>query len=134
MSVLRSGMRSFPSPDIVLRDEDTLILGGDPDALERAIATDKLVLEGQHRDQPEGSDDSDIGVIEAVVNTNSILVGQTAGRLRLQRRFGVNLIAISRSGERLTRKLGAPVLRAGGVIVPQEIGRARGGEGGGQYV
>src|SRR3546814_13000361 len=86
MSVLRSGMRSFPSPDIVLRDEDTLILGGDPDALERAIATDKLVLEGQHRDQPEGSDDSDIGVIEAVVNTNSILVGQTAGRLRLQRR------------------------------------------------
>src|SRR3546814_18614471 len=62
MSVLRSGMRSFPSPDIVLRDEDTLILGGDPDALERAIATDKLVLEGQHRDQPEGSDDSDIGV------------------------------------------------------------------------
>src|SRR3546814_639360 len=124
MSVLRSGMRSFPSPDIVLRDEDTLILGGDPDALERAIATDKLVLEGQHRDQPEGSDDSDIGVIEAVVNTNSILVGQTAGRLRLQRRFGVNLIAISRSGERLTRKLGATVLRAGDVIVLQEIGRA----------
>src|SRR3546814_55341 len=119
MSVLRSGMRSFPSPDIVLRDEDTLILGGDPDALERAIATDKLVLEGQHRDQPEGSDDSDIGVIEAVVNTNSILVGQTAGRLRLQRRFGVNLIAISRSGERLTRKLGATVLRAGDVIVLQ---------------
>lgn len=119
MSVLRSGMRSFPSPDIVLRDEDTLILGGDPDALERAIATDKLALEGQHRDQPEGSDDSDIGVIEAVVNTNSILVGQTAGRLRLQRRFGVNLIAISRSGERLTRKLGATVLRAGDVIVLQ---------------
>ena len=119
MSVLRSGMRSFPSPDIVLRDEDTLILGGEPDALERAIATDKLALEGQHRDQPEGSDDSDIGVIEAVVNTNSILVGQTAGRLRLQRRFGVNLIAISRSGERLTRKLGATVLRAGDVIVLQ---------------
>src|SRR3546814_14448924 len=55
----------------------------------------------------------------AVGNTNSILGGQTAGRLRLQRRFGVNLIAISRSGERLTRKLGATVLRAGDVIVLQ---------------
>src|SRR3546814_21139043 len=91
MRVLRSGMRSFPSPDIVLRDEDTLILGGDPDALERAIATDKLVLEGQHRDQPAGSDDSDIAVSEAVVRPNPILEGPTRGRRRLSRGFGVNL-------------------------------------------
>src|SRR3546814_8342253 len=32
MSVLWSGLRSFPSPDIVLCDEDTLILGGDTEA------------------------------------------------------------------------------------------------------
>src|SRR3546814_5979791 len=36
MSVLRSGMRSFLSSDIALRDADTLILGGDPDALARS--------------------------------------------------------------------------------------------------
>src|SRR3546814_12634048 len=37
----------------------------------------------------------------------------------MRRRFGVNVIAISRSGERLTRKLGETVLRAGDVIVLQ---------------
>src|SRR3546814_8549176 len=65
MSVLRSGMRSFPSPDIVLSDEDTLILGGDPDALERASATANLVRYSKPRDPHAGRDATDNGGIEA---------------------------------------------------------------------
>src|SRR3546814_15701746 len=62
---------------------------------------------------------SEIGVIEAVVNTESPLIGQSAGRLRLQERYGVNLIAVSRRGERLVKSLGNTVLRAGDVVVLQ---------------
>ena len=53
------------------------------------------------------------------MTTDSALIGRTAGRLSLRERFGVNLIAVSREGERLTRKIGQIVLRAGDVIVLQ---------------
>ena len=118
-SLLRAGMRSMALPDTILCDDDILILSGDPAALERVIAIDKLALEGQDREAPEGAEGDEIGVIEAVINIGSLLVGQTAGRLMLQGRYGVNLIAVSRLGERLTKRLGDTVLGAGDVIVLQ---------------
>jgi di/tricarboxylate transporter len=118
-SILRAGMRSAPHPNSTLREGDMLILGGEPDVLERVIASDKLALAGQDRDAPEGTEKHEVGVIEAVVNTDSVLIGQTAGRLLLQQRYGVNLIAVSRQGERLTKRLGEIVLSAGDVIVLQ---------------
>ncbi len=48
--ILRAGIRSFPEPDTELHEGDTLILGGEPDALERAIAGDRLAYEGEARD------------------------------------------------------------------------------------
>jgi di/tricarboxylate transporter len=118
-AVLRAGMRSTPYGHTRLRDGDTLILGGEPDMLDQVIAGDKLDLAGHDREAPEEEKGEEIGVIEAVVNTDSPLVGQTAGRLRLQERYGVNLIAVSRRGERLIRSLGKTVLQGGDVIVLQ---------------
>ena len=124
--LLRAGMRSAPLPDTELREDDTLILGGQPDALERVIASDRLVYEGEEReksqerrDKEQGGTPGEIGVIEAVVNKGSRLEGQTAGGLNLQRMFGVNLIAISRRGERLSRRLANTILRPGDVVVLQ---------------
>ena len=118
-SILRSGIRSAPFPDTVLREGDVLILGGEPDALERVIARDALLLEGQDRDHREEGEGGEVGVIEAVVTGDSPLVGRTAGRIQLHARFGVNLIAISRKGERLVRRLGNIVLQPGDVILLQ---------------
>jgi di/tricarboxylate transporter len=118
-SVLRAGMRSAPFGYTELIEDDTLILAGAPDVLERVIAADKLALAGHHRHLPEGSEGDEIGVIEAVVTVSSPLVGRSAEALLLQRHFGVNLIAISRAGESLTRQLGAIPLQAGDVIVLQ---------------
>ena len=118
-NIVRDGVRTRFAADFPLAAGDTLILGGDPDTLERVIAGDHLALAGQDRDLPEGSEDDEVGVIEAVVTSDSILVRQSAGRLRLQQRYGVNLIAVSRAGKRLTKQLGETVLRAGDVIVLQ---------------
>ena len=117
--LLRAGLRSAPHHEMHLDEGDILILGGEPDALERAIAGDKLKLEGEDRERHEESDGDEIGVIEAVINTGSILIGATPGQLALQARYGVNLIAISRSGERLSRRLANTVLHAGDVVVMQ---------------
>jgi len=118
-SIKRAGMSAAPRGNTILREGDTLILGGEPDVLERVISTDKLELAGQDREMPDDNKGEEVGVIEAVISTNSSLIGRTAGRLRLQERLGVNLIAVSRGGERLTHRLGEIVLRAGDVIVLQ---------------
>ena len=119
MRILRAGMRSAPHDHTHLRAGDTLILGGDPDALERVIARDRLKLEGEDREKADEDDDDEVGVIEAVIGLGSALVGKTAARLALQARYGVNLIAISRQGEHLSRRLANTELRAGDVLVLQ---------------
>ena len=117
-SVLRGDMQGSLHPDMHLREGDVLILSGEPEALERVVARDQLALAGEAEESAESSR-SEIGVIEAVVTTNSVLIGRTAGRLLMRERLGINLIAVSRAGEHLTSKPGQIVLRAGDVIALQ---------------
>ena len=117
VGLLRGDMRGDVHPAVHLQEGDVLILGGAPDALERAIARDQLSLVGQ--DESGQHDGDEIGVIEAVVTTDSALIGRTAGRLLMRERLGINLVAVSRAGERLTSKPGQIVLRAGDVLVLQ---------------
>ena len=106
-------------PDALIGAGDVLILKGDPEALERAIASMGLDLEGHHRDAAAGTASSNVGVIEAVIGRDSILAGTAAGRVALHDRHGVNLIAVSRRGERITRRLRDVVLCPGDVVVLQ---------------
>jgi di/tricarboxylate transporter len=111
--------RTVPLPDAAMHAGDIVILEGEPEALERAIATAGLKLEGQHRDAVTETAASDVGVIEAVIGRDSILVGEAAGRMALHERHGVNLLAVSRHGERLTHRLRDIRLYPGDVIVLQ---------------
>lgn len=109
--------RTAPLPDAVIEAGDVLILKGEPEALERAISAAGLELEGHHRESAAGS--SNVGVIEAVIERGSPLAGEAAGRIALHARHGVNLIAVSRRGERITERLRDIVLCPGDVIVLQ---------------
>jgi di/tricarboxylate transporter len=115
----REERRAIPLSDAMLRADDVIILEGEPEALERAIAAAALQLEGQHRKTAREGGSSELGVIEAVVGKDSILVGEAAGRMELHNRHGVNLLAVSRSGERITVRLRDVVLCPGDVIVLQ---------------
>jgi len=53
------------------------------------------------------------------VERGSVLAGEAAGRMALHDRHGVNLIAVSRRGERITRRLREVVLCPGDVVVLQ---------------
>lgn len=112
-------LRIIPFPRAVLKGGDVLILEGEPEALERAIVTAGLELEGQNRSAVTRSASANLGVIEAVVGRNSILVGQAAGPIALHDRYGVNLLAVSRQGERLTERLRDTTMQPGDVIVLQ---------------
>jgi di/tricarboxylate transporter len=106
-------------PDAVIAAGDILILKGEPEALERAIAATGLDLAGQHREAAAETRDSSVGVIEAVIGRDSILAGAAAGRMALHDRHGVNLLAVSRRGERISKRLRDVVLSPGDVVVLQ---------------
>ena len=108
-----------PLPDAVLRQDDIVLLQGNPEALERAVARSDLELEGEDR-PTEAEDPSDeVGVAEAVVGPTSLLIRHTPGEIALHERYGVNLLAISRSGERFTERLRDIRIRNGDVVVLQ---------------
>ena len=113
------GTRVAPLPDAELNARDILILEGDPHALERIVATGKLRLETGHRVPEAKQPQAEISNIEAVIGVNSPLIGHSAQASALFERFGVNLMAVSRTGERLTERLGTITLRAGDIIVLQ---------------
>jgi di/tricarboxylate transporter len=119
-AIIRKETRSSsPLPDATIREDDVLLLEGEPDALESTVARAGLKLSREHR-QPEMDEATDeIGVIEAIVGPNSVLTGASAERLALYERYHVNLIAVSRSGQRFTERLRAINLRPGDVIVLQ---------------
>jgi di/tricarboxylate transporter len=108
-----------PLPDAVIRENDLLLLEGEPTSLERVVAGGGLKLSREHRPPHQEEATDEIGVVEAVIGPNSPLIGQSAERAALYERYQVNLIAVSRSGERITERLRTLQVRAGDVVVLQ---------------
>ncbi|MER8436281.1 SLC13 family permease [Mesorhizobium sp. M1312] len=117
-SILRNRtMRMTPLPDVVLKVNDILLLEGDPGALHRLVSQGKLSVTGNRASGDDTT--SELVAIEAVIGESSPLIGWTAQRLALYHRFNVNLLAVSRHGERLDRRLAEVQLRLGDVVVLQ---------------
>jgi len=119
-SVLRAdGLRIAPLPDAVLKEGDIVLVEGEHEAIDRLIAQAKLKLSG-NRDVADGGEPGfEVAAIEAVVGENSSLIGWSAQALLLYDRFNVNLLAVSRQGERLNQRVGTITLRLGDVVVLQ---------------
>jgi di/tricarboxylate transporter len=117
-AVVREGEKKA-SQDTVLREDDHVILEGEPAALDEAVKAAGLELEGDDRETKGEKPAEEIGTTEAVIGPGSMLAGSTAAKLALHERFNVNMIAVSRSGDRLTERLRDIRLYAGDVIVLQ---------------
>ncbi|QPC87298.1 SLC13 family permease [Mesorhizobium sp. NBSH29] len=116
-SILRSRvLRITPFPDAKLREGDTVLIEGPPEALDRVVAQAKLSVTGDRDDAGDGEAST---AIEAVVAEHSQLVGWSAQQLALYDRYNVNLLAVSRKGERIQERLGAVTLRLGDIVVLQ---------------
>jgi di/tricarboxylate transporter len=134
LSLLRGRARRHqPAGNAVIKPGDILILQGDPAALERIVALEKLTLTREGKSHEIDTPSDEIGVIEAVIMPDSELVGFSVGQLKLFDRYAVNLLAVGRRGRRSTRRLRALKLRAGDVVVlrgnlaamPETLGELR---------
>jgi di/tricarboxylate transporter len=107
------------TPGLRLKAGDILLIEGEPDSLERAVVRAGLQLSGPAGEAAAEGDADEVGTVEAVVTGSSPLVGETHGSAGLCDRFGLDLIAISRSGERITERLRSVRFRPGDVVVIQ---------------
>ena len=121
VTLLRKGdeRRSEPSGNITLKPDDILILQGEPAALERVVALEKLKLVRHDAKHEVDNAHDEIGVMEAVITADSELIDRSLLQARLFDRFDLNLLAISRSGKRIAGRLRSVKLKAGDVIVLQ---------------
>jgi di/tricarboxylate transporter len=136
-----------PHPSRQVRAGDILVLEADPEALASGLSSLGLTLEeavkapaeakeaeaeesvpsaAAAEGNGEGAAEADktapsdeVMLLELVVLPNARLSGLSATDIRLRSRFGVNLLAVSRQGERMHARLRSVALRPGDVLLMQ---------------
>ena len=120
ITLLRGAKRRYePAGNAVIKADDILILRGEPQALERIVALEKLKLTRDEDATEKDTPTDEIGIMEAVITPDSQLIGSSVGQLKLFDRHSINLLAVSRTGRRIANRLRTVKLRAGDVVVLQ---------------
>jgi di/tricarboxylate transporter len=122
----------------VVRAGDILVIEAEAEALSGALSSLGLTLEEakppaaddkansalepdadakKKDDKPTGSDE--VVLVELAVLPQSHMVGRSASDVMLRSRYGVNLLAVSRQGERSTARLRTMLFEAGDVLLVQ---------------
>ena len=119
-TIVRERFRRYkPTPALRLRVGDLLLLEGDPLVLEKVVAEGGLELGGKAEEASAEGDGDTVGVIEGVVTSDSPLIGANLMEIDVRARYNVNVLAISRSGERIAQRLRSLRFQAGDVVVLQ---------------
>ena len=111
-----------PSSYQIIDTGDVFIIEANPEDLKSFVDETGFRLEGftnirSDVDRAVASDD--VSLLEAVVVPNGQTDGSNAAGLHLHSEYGVNLLAVSRSGARITSRLSRVVLQAGDVLLLQ---------------
>ena len=101
---------------------DILVLKADTHALSKLVDAAKLELIHDREVAPGKTREEDLAVVEAVVTPNSTMIGSTVEQLALRERYGLNLLALSRSGRSIAQRLRRVRFQDGDLLVLQ--GRA----------
>jgi di/tricarboxylate transporter len=137
----------FPTPHRyeIVRDGDILTIEAGPEGLATALSALELKLEEDvpHKPDPEPAQEDaatapgprpvavpatearpaaqtgDIALMEMAVLPNSPIVGRSATDIHLRSRHAINLLAISRQGQRSMTRLRTMAIRAGDVLLVQ---------------
>lgn len=136
LALIRDDKRQLaPSTYKVLKENDLLLVESDTESLQAFLDNTGLELgssEEEELDSGEGGKHSEhrkkelrkegeVQLTEAVITPESSLVGQTANRLNLRERNGINIVAVARQGQRLKRRLGDIRFNAGDILLVQGV-------------
>ncbi len=119
VAVIRGDVRRVvPWSTMKLQRGDVLVIEAGSAALKRVVDQHKLELVGSKETDEQLLTSDGYGIAEVVVMASSPLIGRSAFDIGL-RRYGVNLLAVSRQGKRVTSRLKHVRFEAGDVLVLQ---------------
>lgn len=133
-----------PNPGRQVKAGDLLVIEAEPDSfgaaigslglkLEEAVRPDTVAVEAaepaaEEAEQGErrSEDSGEVALAEYVVMPRAALIGRSPRELQLRSRFGINLLAISRHGDRRVQRLRSTRLEGGDVLLLQGVAEAMG--------
>ena len=123
VGLFRRGRKiAAPSRYETLQAGDVLTVEVDPEQLRDLVDRTGLELTGgsEEDDHPERAISTDeIKVVEAVVSSNSSMVGRTVEQMHLRWRHGMNLLAVARQGARIRSPLRRVRVQPGDILLLQ---------------
>lgn len=114
--------KQAPSTYEVLRQDDILVVEADSESIQRFVSLTGLALAESVSltdEEKEKQTAGEIDTLEAVVTPESLLVGRTATTLSLRTRYGINVLAVARQGQRLRERLGKIKFVVGDILLLQ---------------
>jgi di/tricarboxylate transporter len=114
--------KQAPSTYEVLWQGDILVVEADSERIQQFVAltglalAESVTLKDEEREKQTAGE---IDTLEAVVTPESMLVGQTATSLSLRTRYGINVLAVARQGQRLRERLGKIRFVVGDILLLQ---------------
>ncbi len=119
LSIVRGHRRVLaPTQYEILREEDILVVEGQPDAIQQLLDDADFEMVDAKVDT-EKLTSKQVSIIEVVIGPDSMLAGRSAVGMNLSSNYGINLMAISRRGQSIRQRLHRTILRAGDVLLLQ---------------
>lgn len=105
------------APDEILQAGDRLVVIGEPERIVSLLELGDVQLETKASDKSLESDD--VGVVEATLAPRSRVAGKTLGELEFRENYGMQVLAVWRSGEPMHSDLAHLTLREGDGLLLQ---------------
>ena len=120
VALIRDGEKELAPPWYTrMQADDHLMIEGGTDAIQMAVEESGFELLTDREFGSDGLSSDEVIVLEAVVNPGSRLEGRTAGGLRINSRYGVNILAVARQGKPIRDRIGHIRFQAGDVVLIQ---------------
>lgn len=115
------GKKKNPAPSMfeMLKPGDLLLVEADADALKELQDNFGLKLAAERKVDTKELRDDDVIVTEVVIPPGSGAAGNTVMRLDLRWRYGVNMLAVARLGQRLSMRVKKVKLQVGDILLLQ---------------
>jgi di/tricarboxylate transporter len=99
-----------------VRQNDHLVLEGDPKSIESFLGNAQLDFAGKDK-QDQGLSSASLTLLEAIVPDNARITGRCAYDLRLLARHGITLLGVSRQGKRFRDRVRKLTIKTGDVLL-----------------
>lgn len=120
LSVIRDKtLINFPDKDFVLEENDILNIEVDSNDLVEFLKRSKTSLEHDKRKLLKAGGYENIGIFEAVVTNDSLMLDQTVIELNFRQHYSVNLLAVARKNRQINKQLEKIKFQPGDVLLLQ---------------